>query len=944
VDNRWAPIVAKASDGKKYVFAVLSHYIHHADVGNFVNTTLGIGDKSFTTFGRIGHWIFKLDYETLDYVDMRETSSDLDIVDPPLCEDERERVDFSSPKSVSETYVNDIIGTTQLNGIIAYTSHEAGEAGCEGGTLLLVGVSGYPYYSGFSDEPQSRVYGSTTGRHVGKGMAYCSNDLKPVWKNPAINGYADTPDKFGNKGPYNTTCLGEGRKRMLRVGDNIPASKFREGETYTVVVSELDCSPPVPNKRVVPLSHNLFTKYCFSVSSVHVLDSLLSATSTSDIRVKVGQGLEDVKLTYEGTEDSSICFGLRDATFNDIHPGSELYFNETTKLSDHEEIEKVDSISIGSLSKVVQTMYYVNTSTIDKNCLKYSQTLASEEFVMDVTEEGNVDISPLYSVCNKTTYVNYENCNKDEVNLNPGILLKKKRGDTLDNDSERVSVQNLGGSWWFRGATGIGEDRENFYTPQGNGHMESVDRYYALREVYMKRDEVIKEEQRLSGVEGLLSNETDTIGNATLRIDELNEMLTGEILEMRVEALNKLSDLDKTFLESSVGKFKWSNGSKVWFSPGASPDVWNLDLAVIELGYTHNIPNGTLRNDEMGYWSHLDIEANNVMPVREDIIVFTTKGGLVASLDAKSGDRLFSQRTSATVPQASGINPGNFGGICYPGGDIAVYRSRTQYSPFPNPVTGEIVASDLGTLVGFNFKTGNIDWFTIFGKSDAAHGVTCGNGFAFVQDGYPVGRLFVVDAENGNKTQYVDFEECTGTNYNCVEALVDGGDVYVTTPERVVHGKFEIGSRSSLSDEVGRNLTVPVEERILPKCQKFPTFLDLQTKLDPDNIILYGYNAKTAISVHHWFFEGGAQNGGSPHPAVDRTQYSQPFLSWLDTPGGSHGTHASLKESRWVSVIDYIVGVTGPNITCSDLTLQALKNPAEDGLLRDPYQGPTINA
>ena len=78
----------------------------------------------------------------------------------------------------------------------------------------MFGVSGYHLRYFLSDEPQSRPMGFTRLRHYGKVMAYCADDLKPMWDEPYRTGASIYDDTLQ-------------RRRLLRVGDVVPAEKFR---------------------------------------------------------------------------------------------------------------------------------------------------------------------------------------------------------------------------------------------------------------------------------------------------------------------------------------------------------------------------------------------------------------------------------------------------------------------------------------------------------------------------------------------------------------------------------------------------------------------------------------------------------------------------------------------------------------------------------------------
>lgn len=232
IDGRWAPVV---HDG--HVYQTHSHFLAHQDMNS---ANIAPFAASVST-GRVGHWIFKLNKDTLAIEDKRELSVALDIVEPRMSEVDRLAFNFSSVDAVKQKYLSNIVGTTQLNGPLGVVS---GHSECPNGVGILVGVSGYPYYYGFSDEEQNRPLGFFGQRNHGRGQLICSATLIPMWKNPASNGWTQVPSATeANGDPADAaTYIGEGKKRALLVGDKIPSQKKRVDHTLIGVTSEFDCT------------------------------------------------------------------------------------------------------------------------------------------------------------------------------------------------------------------------------------------------------------------------------------------------------------------------------------------------------------------------------------------------------------------------------------------------------------------------------------------------------------------------------------------------------------------------------------------------------------------------------------------------------------------------------------------------------------------------------
>ena len=571
IDGRWAPTIAKAADGKKYVFVVHSHFLAHGDMNGVFPGTSNPPAYSSVPVGRIGHWIFKLDYDTLAIVAKREVSVDHDIVEPRVSKTARDATDFSDPASIA-SYLPNVVGTTQLNGFIA--SYEE-DTLCPGGELLFTGISGYPYYYAFSDEPQSRPIGMYNQRNTGRGQAYCSNDLLPKWANPASNGYMKVPDvDEANGNPSAADYLGAGKKRHLIVGDKIPAAKIRPGQSVTVVASNFDCSGGASGSNTYALDTLLAKEYTLGLAAplanpLAVDDAVAVGAVQFIVTKAAAAGATEVEVRIKGADYRPFPAG---ADFKVFNSATSAYDTVTT---------------ITGTNKALIEVPYVGTATPkDATGTRWSSQAAYHEQLVTVAGDGTVAVdrsvvcAPVNIILNVSSssapsgYVLYDDAvvRPNYPNFPPQIKTKKAAGAIIASDGERVSLQQFGGSWWFRAAAANGK----LVTPQGNGHMESIDRYQVFRDFYLRRDVVHNKISQLAkaindpalrATLGVVSDE-DHKAAFLAALAERHAMI-----DERRALFQSLSEVDYAGVESAVAAYDIQTGNRIWVTSGEAPDV-----------------------------------------------------------------------------------------------------------------------------------------------------------------------------------------------------------------------------------------------------------------------------------------------------------------------------------------------------------------------------------
>jgi len=773
IDGRWAPTIAKGSDGIKYVFVVHSHFMAHQDWNGLTGAWFnGVQPPDAGAYAgrpasmRLGHWIYKLAYDTLAVVAKREVSVDHDLVEPRLSQTQRDAVDFSSFASTG-SYLASTVGTTQLNGFLGKGTEETL---CPGGELLFTGISGYPYYYGFSDEPQSRPVGMYNQRNTGRGMAYCSSDLLPKWDNPASNGWMQVPHvDEANGNPAAADYLGAGKKRHLVVGDKIPAAKLRPGQTKTAVAADFDCSAGATGTNSYALADLLAKEYTL------VLDAAVDLADEADVTATVvGDPTAQVTLRTASASAASteVVVSVVGGDYRPFGAGSKLMRFGT-------ELANV----VGVSKALVEIPHVTNATAADAGGVRWENVVAYNEQLLDVVG-GAVSVyratpcaPPILDLTKGAPASSYPN-------FPPQIKVKKSAGARIDTEGERVSLQQHGGSWWFRVSVADGM----LVTPQGNGHMESIDRYQVFRDFYLRRDVV---HNALIVLSRRLAAEGDS---ASLKAEFLARMAERHAMIGERRALfQSLSPVDYAGVESAVAAYNVSTGERIWVTSGEAPDVWNVDKAIEDYGtlstkFTSNGVDVTHHTDAFGFWSHLDAEANNAIVVG-DRVVYTTKGASIGTLDAKTGAPLKINATSIWSDEAEGHDAaGNFGGLCYAGGQQAVTHSATNSFDYLHPITKERVIKDHAVLAGYDIPTGKITWYKDIDANQAAVGLVCAKGMVFtlLPSTHAMG---VFDAFTGAKLQELPLPAAVGmgapVDYNRAQIVVDRRDVYLVSTHGV---------------------------------------------------------------------------------------------------------------------------------------------------------------
>lgn len=770
LDGRWAPTIAKGSDGIKYVFVTHSHFLAHGDLNGIIgsNPTPAGAYPGVPAVGRIGHWIYKLAYDTLAVVAKREVSVDHDIVEPRVPKTQRDATDFSSFASIS-AYLPNIVGTTQINGFLA---KYPGGSLCPGGELLFTGISGYPYYYAFSDEPQSRPVGMYSQRNTGRGMAYCSSDLAPKWDNPASNGWMQIPGvDEANGNPAAADYLGAGKKRHLIAGDKIPAAKIRAGQSKTVVASDFDCSGGASGTNSYPLATLLAKEYHLT------LDAAVTLHKGDQVAATVmGDPTKSVPLVVAAnvTAGTTVSVTIKGGDYRPFGTGSKLTQGAT-------ELGGVTGVP----KALIEIPHVTAAAAKDADGVRWQNTVSYNEQLLDVVggavavDRTAVCAAPTLDLTKGAPAASYPN-------FPAQIKVKKSAGDVIASEGERVSLQQFGGSWWFRASAADGL----FVTPQGNGHMESIDRYQVFRDFYLRRDVI---HNQLSVLANRLSTEGSTPALQTEFLAKMAERhaMIGE----RRALFQSLSAVDYSGVESAVAAYNVSTGERVWVTSGEAPDVWNVDEAIIGYGTLSTLTSTgvdvTAHTDAFGFWSHLDAEANNAIVVG-DRVVYTTKGASIGTIDAKTGEPLKINATSIWSDKAEGGSAaGNFGGLCYAGGQQAVMHSATNSFDYLHPITKQKVDKDHAVLAGYDIPTGKITWYKDIDIVDTAVGLVCAKGMVFAM--LPSTRsMGVFDAFTGAKLQEVPLPPAMTVNYNSAQVVVDRKDVYLVSVSGVAKYKLAL--------------------------------------------------------------------------------------------------------------------------------------------------------
>lgn len=845
MDGRWAPTIAKASDGKKYVYTVHSHFlVHQRLMYSAIFAAAGLGpypgnpSYSLANEGPTGHWIFKLDYETLAIVSKREVSVDHDLVEPRLSKMARDAIDFSSAASAA-TYQSDTVGTTQLNGFIS--SYEDATL-CPGGVLLFTGISGYPYYYTLNDEPQNRPLGQLGQRNTGRGMAYCSNDLLPKWDNPASNGYMMTPASTEANGDSNnaSTYLGAGKKRHMIVGDKIPAEKIRAGQTVTVVASDFPCAGGTTGHNTYALDSLLAKVYTITTSL-----AITEPALPGDL-VKVGDVVFVLEAPPSGNE---LKLRIKDADYRPMVAGTPVgWYNSTQDaiaiaaeavLADTDATDpeygpvyaaataaranvwaSLGGTYAGTAKALVEIPYAESAHYAGG---RWKVTAKYHEIDATVEPSGDVHLSRAV-VCTPTSLVPAEGETTVDTStwpplgFPPLIKTKKAAGTRIETEGERVSLQQHGGSWWSRASAANGL----LVTPQGNGHMESTDRYMVFRDFYFRRDKLQTRISRLAVAieDGQVPDPTlpwavgddpnvTVSARALLGLTTRKEVVDAfwaamrerhDMVTERRALFKKLSLVDYAGVESSIAAYNISTGERAWVASGEAPDVWNVDPAIENYGTlsptTFMGTDVATHTDAVGFWSHIDAEANNAMIIG-DKVMYTTKGASLGTLNAKTGEHIHTNSTSIWPYVEGGNAASNFGGTCYAGGGVAVVHTATNSFDYVNPLTGATVPADHAVMAGYNIHSGKLVWYQVVDTNDRAVGLTCGKGMVFSI--LPTHKAIgVFNSFTGEKLQELplDLERYI---YNNAQMVVDRDSLYMVTYKSVHKWKLVAASAGTVA-------------------------------------------------------------------------------------------------------------------------------------------------
>ena len=240
-ENRWAPYIHG-----DHVYTVLSHYLYHQDFN-------GLIPQWVTQGGRQGHWLYKLDKATLAVVGQREVSCDFGLFTTKAGHAKCSGVsDFGKNDADNvKKYLGDVQSTTQLNGVLAASAMQDDARCGPGEARMILGISGYPYYVGFSDEPQNRALGLHNFHHTGKLACFCTGSLLPCWKDPYRNSFS-VPNEHFSANTWATTG-GASQKRDLMVGDAIPQNYLKAGNKYIGTLTTLDCgNMPTDTRKLLP--------------------------------------------------------------------------------------------------------------------------------------------------------------------------------------------------------------------------------------------------------------------------------------------------------------------------------------------------------------------------------------------------------------------------------------------------------------------------------------------------------------------------------------------------------------------------------------------------------------------------------------------------------------------------------------------------------------------
>lgn len=780
-ENRWVPYVLG-----DFVYTVYSNYFLFQD---------GSPD-----LGRVGNWVYKLDRETLEIVDQREVSCDFGMFESfegfSLCAQVQ---DFSNPEEI-DTYLSFIQGTGQLNGILAAGPLLDGEEDrCgPGAERLLLTISGFPYATTLSNEPQLRTLGQHNIHHYGKALAICSDSLLPAWRDPYRNAFA-VPNEFYTEQQWKQRG-GITQKRDLLVGDAVTEDYIKEGNDRVGVLIAMDCdNMPLGTKQYLPQDWEVTV-----ISS----ESSNAARAAAHAQLEIGDvltvhnptaGSPEFEIINKTVNMSNVTLHLDPyrARYGEWNKGSTLFLDKGPGFTyTVHNVIQLNMVTCYTKSSSLEGFKYFN----DIDCFDWTIPVKDGELSDDqVIVAPNIpDVMPVTRVCDFNATIDHAL----GVLQQPSLKQFRRAGDNVSDDEMRISLGNFGGSFWVRAS----QDGEIACTVSGNGAGESLDKYEVTIDILlaMKTNDV----RVADAIQAFIAEDSPA------NLAELEAALAEreKITKDKDQFRQELSPADVVNANSAMHCFKLRDGSPFTITEVTGPDTWLLETALLSIapgGHFGLIPEAIEVADALGQYSYVDAETNNVVMIpgcdgRAERLVGTSKGGTVFTIDAKTGVLLDLTPIGQQSVSAQGrFAVANFGGICYPGdGDIVAVHTSFEQAPFiftfDDPEKEPIVA-ERGTAatVGYNFRTFKVEWVYLRSKgfepgslADSAVGAYCGRGLVFSMD---VGRgeVVAIQVSNGREVFTMPAPSCTALAYNCLSIMVSDDCIYVSTETNLT--KYEIG-------------------------------------------------------------------------------------------------------------------------------------------------------
>lgn len=818
-ENRWAAYVHD-----NHVYTVYSHYMVHQDVNG----------PGFSTHapegGRAGHWLYKLKKSDLSIVSQREVSCDFGIF--KTAEGFAKCADTSNNSDEDEVakYLDGVQASTQLNGVLGATMMENDQRCGPNEMRIFLGISGYPYATIISAEPQNRALGLHNFHHNGKLMAFCTGSLKPAWRDPYRNGYA-VPNPAFSEARWQWGHGGSARRDEL-IGDAISSDHLKPGNTFTGAMTTLDCdNMPVGTRRLLPKHYRV----CASRLSVNSTDA-----GVGDL-FKDAASTATFELSAVEEAGSCNCVDATDACL-EMRPYKALYGSwnknsvlvrvdaEGTTLED-----AADGLLVTEVDRLTMQTCYVTFSFYLASFFKWNNDVACVDWDVDTGPERQLDdttvlIAPMVQnpvYVNVTTPPDPSNmvpvCDAVPVTVeynyidvepfSPTIKVLREEGDIIENHDMRVSLNNFGGSFWFR----VANDGTTVCSPTGNGAGESMDKYSQTSEVQLL---MVANDQRVAAA---LSAWVENKGNPSLLAEYAAAIDERESLSKSKDFYRSLlSPADSANANSAIHCASVEDGSPSYVTAVVGPDTWLLELGLNGLFGPSNFNLFPEKFDNIaeaiGQYSYVDAETNNVLMIpgldgKAELLVGASKGGAVFTIDADTQKLVHLHAVGLQPSTAKGGDATmNFGGMCYPGsGDIVVFSTSAAASQTYGNGGFLVLLSDpakepvhfpLGTggLVGYNFRTGKNDW-AVRRSSGLATGIQCGRGLAFSLD-QADGVVRAVVVATGLVAFDIPVPECINNLYNCAEVAIHGEFAYMSTYKSLT--KYQLGYQ-----QVGLTVSLP---------------------------------------------------------------------------------------------------------------------------------------